>query len=559
MRKLLSLILLIGMTTMLFAGCGADDPVVAPGEDPVVDDPVDQGPDYGGTLRIALPDVPPGVWNPAFWSAGADNTIIARVFTYLGKTLVSGEIVPLAAEEWSFSDDSKTLTVKLRDDIYFHDGVQLTAADVEFSFKLLAHPDYNGPRHNFVNFLEGYDAYRAGETDVFEGVKVINDFELTFTSKDINAKFIANITAMGIMPKHLLKDVAVADMLNHPFNNSPVGSGPFKFAHHARDQYVAVEANDDYFGGRPYVDEIYFLIRNREVALMEMETGAVDWMMVEAHSIEVVEELEHVRLESFPGHHGTYLFFNLLDPRFDKLTRKGIAHAINRQGIVDDVFEGIGQVTDTPHAPMSWAYHDGLYHYDYNPEKARQFFADAGWVPGTDGILARNGEKLDIELLTIVDAVYERIVSVIKQDLEAVGLKVDLMIIDFPLWIGERLYGRPRPYTADDFDMTMIGLGLGADPDMVPFGHTTGGFNLSLWHNEESDRLLEAGLATVDLDERRAIYLEWQELYNDEMPTLNLRATSYTIAVAKRVQDAEVDWRFFPLDLYRWWIPKELQ
>lgn len=550
MKKLFSCLLSL---TLLFAlvGCGtpADDPVIGPPDDDPI---VDLGPDYGGSIKIGMIYSPPGVFNPAFATTHADICILRQVYSGLVEENDFGEFVPTLASDYWYSADGKTLTFKLHEGITFHDGHPLTAQDVAFTYNLLGHPEYNGPYANRVNYLAGYEAYNNGETDGIEGIKIINDYEISFTVKELYAKHIGD-RSMGILPKHLLEEVSVADMANHPFNNQPIAEGPFKFVSMARDQHITLEAFDDYILGRPYLDEVIMVIRVPEVALMELETGTVDWINISPENVELVSEWDHVSIMTTDEYNFHFIAFNMVDPRFDLETRKGIAHAINRIGMVNDISHGMATVIDTPIVPKSWAHHTELEHYNYDPDKARQYFADAGWSIGADGFLTRDGDTFEINLITVMAADYPRMAPIIVQNLESVGIKTTSTVVDISVWM-ERVLLRPTPYTADQYDITMIGIGLGSDPDMHALLHSGGGFNMGAFSDPESDRLLDAGLATVDIDERKAIYLEWQELFNDLLPIVPLNTPKIIAAYNRRVNDVTMDLRS-----YTWWIPKELQ
>ena len=553
MRKFLAVMLLVVLAAMVGTGCSKTEVPVTPDELPGASN----GPDYGGTIRLTLADTPPGVFNPAFSTAVTDNTINSRVYATLVRLDTLGNPEPCLAERWTYSEDGKVLTFKIREDAFFHDGVQLTAHDVEFTFKLLAHPDYAGPRGIFVNYLVGYDEYRSGATDVFTGIKVIDDFNISFTTKAVNVKQMDDRSFSGILPKHILGDVAVANLVNHPFNSAPIGAGPFRFKSMATDQYVILEANQDYFEGRPYADELLYLIRDAESALVEMELGQLDFIGISPEDSELVQEWAHVNMLLTPTTQYNLFSFNLQDPRFDLLTRKAFAHAINRQGMVDDVMYGTTAVIDSPISPASWAYHDSLHHYDYNPDLARKFLADAGWEPGPDGILTRNGDRLEMDFPVPVGTRFVKMGTIIQQNLAAIGAKVNMTVIDVPVWL-QNIAGRPKPYTADQFDITIIQIGFGGDPDLSAMFHTTGGFNFGGYYNEENDRLLEAALTVIDRAERRALYLQWQEHVNEQLPIVPLFHGAANMAMHTRLQDV-MDSNGLPQRNELWWIPKGLQ
>jgi len=218
---------------------------------------------------------------------------------------------------------------------------------------------------------------------------------------------------------------------------------------------------------------------------------------------------------------------------------------------------GTTAVIDSPISPASWAYHDGLHHYDYNPDFARELLADAGWELGPDGILTRNGERLEMDFPVPVGATFVKMGTIIQQNLAVIGAKVNMTVIDVPVWI-QTIAGRPKPYTADQFDITMIQIGFGGDPDLSAMFHTTGGFNFGGYYDEANDRLLEAALTVVDRAERRALYLQWQEYINEQLPIVPLFHGVANMAMHTRLQDV-MDSNGLPQRYELWWIPKGLQ
>lgn len=554
MRKLLSVVVILAFLVVSATGCTPKAPTTPVDPTP----PPQTGPEYGGILRLTLANTPPGVFNGAYNTAVVDGTIIDRVYSTLVRVNGVGAIEPLVAKEWSYSEDGLTLTFKLRDDVFFHDGVQLTAHDVEFTHKLLAHPDYTGTKGAYVTYLSGYADYKGGLTTEFPGIKVINDFEIAFTTSAVNVKQLNDRGMLGILPKHLLKDVPVANLANHPFNSAPIGSGPFKFKNMATDQYVELEANPDYFEGRPYVDGIVYRIRDAQASLIELELGELDYVGFNPEDLELVQEWDHISVKFIPVTNFAFVSINLQDPRFDLLTRKALTHAINRQGIVDDVMFGTTGVIESPITPASWAFNPNLEHYEYSKERARQLLADAGWTTGSDGILVRGGLKMELDFAVPAGGTFVSTGSIITQNLQEIGAKVNMRVIDLPVWI-QQILSRAKPYTADQYDLGLMQIGLGTDPDMSLMFDSNGGFNFGGFYDDESDALLAAGLKALDPEERKAIYFEWQELMRDRLPVIPIYNTVLLVAVNNRVEDAWNDAIGHPFPNQFWWIPKAKQ
>lgn len=555
---LLSLLLVVS----LFAGCGSEEPTAG-------QEPQDDGQKTGGTVRLAMWSSPAGVFNPIYYSDQYDANIIDLVFEGLTKYNEKLEIVPNIAERFEWSDDGKTVTFYLRKDVKFHDGEPLTAEDVYFTFMTICHPDYSGPRTYSVNRLKGYYEYHGKideeastednivyeiepfTADTVEGIKVIDDYTISFTAVEEYASFLEDL-GYGILPAHVFEGVEVKDIPHHEFNTKPIGTGPFKLAEYKKDQYAVLEKFDDYFEGAPKIDKIVYMIRNQETALMELESGELDICDITPQDFDMVSGWDHVDIQETMAMGYQYMAINHRRELFqDQKVRQALAYAINRQGIVDNVLQGHGAVMNAPIPPVSWAYSDDVNAYEYNVEKAKQLLAEAGWTLGSDGILEKNGKKFEVELLYPTgNAVREASAPIIKENLEAVGIKVNLQLMDFPSM-------REKAINNHDFDLCLIGWGLSFDPDASFAFHSDpakGSWNYVGYKNERSDELLDAGVATTDMEERKEIYREWCKLVNEDLPYIFLYTQNDILAINNRVKNVKLDVRGITHNIHEWYI-----
>src|SRR5690606_22793503 len=183
----------------------------------------------------------------------------------------------IAAAPPEVSEDGKVWIYRLREGVKFHDGVELTAHDVVFTYGVPRHPDYTGPR--------------AGSFTSIERVEALDDYTVRFTLSEPDARF-AMLATYAILPRHLLEHVPVAELGDYrEFNvNAPVGAGPFRFVARVRGQYLVVEAFEDYFEGRPYLDRFTFrFVSNQSAGVLLLETGEIDHLIVPTTEIRTVE------------------------------------------------------------------------------------------------------------------------------------------------------------------------------------------------------------------------------------------------------------------------------
>ena len=205
---------------------------------------------------------------------------------------------------------------------------------------------------------------------------------------------------MGIIPKHLLEKV---DINTASFNRKPIGTGPFRFAEWVTDEKIVVDANPRYFEGKPGLDGIIYRIIP-ETALNEMEifTRGVDYSGIFPYEFKRMNEIPFLKVYSQPSLGYTYIGYNLKNPLFqDKRVRQALTYAINREEIVQYVLYGLGVVATGPFPNHLWYYNPNVKPIPYDPQKARQLLAEAGWKEtNKDGVLVRDGKPFRFTLIT---------------------------------------------------------------------------------------------------------------------------------------------------------------
>jgi len=538
-----------------------------------------QEPQYGGTLKFSMYSSPEGLWIPARGASTYDvnvNNMVYEPLIQLDKNMEP--TIPRIAESWEFNDDKTKVTFKLRKDIKFHDGEPLTARDVWYTYTQIGHIDYEGTHMAYNSYLKGFDAFRedesqrgkaldyeaymSGEEDYITGIQVINDYEIAFESTDYSSRMLAD-RVLGIMPYHIWKDVPIKNQHLAEELEKPIGSGPFKFEEYARDEYVLLTAYEDYYLGRPYVDELIWAIRDQEVALMELEVGELHLAEFDPNSYNLIKGFEELDVYNDLSPVYQYMGFNLQDPKFTLKTRQAMAHAIDRQGIVDSALLGFGEVVETPIVPFHWAHNPNLEGYDYNPEKAKKMLAEDGWEMGDDGVLTRDGMKFRVELLYPTgNQVRIQSAPIIQQNLAEVGIDARLNMTDWGTLL-DKTERRGVPFNADQFDLVLVGLAGGVVPDQsakyhsrnIPDGNYVG------YSNEEFDKMLDDALTEPDREKAVKLYWEIQEVMSHDLPVLTLYSPNRLTAVSSSIHNVrpeaveDNDWRAFGLvNIHEWWI-----
>ncbi len=573
-KKLLVLFLVLSLIGAMFlTGCGNDEPTTAPEEDETTEEATDEskdepeeeveedkGPDNpalarGNILTVADADFD-GVFNPILSSSVYDSNIVAIIFDSLVTNDSKGNPIPELAEKWDISEDGKTYTFHLRKGVKFHDGHELTAEDVQFTYEMIAHDDYDGPRWNAIGDLVGAQDCRDGNTEHIEGIKIIDDYTISFTVSEVNAAKIINDFGYGIMPKHIYDFDQYSEFVGH--NQNPIGSGPFCFKRYKVGQYVEVEANEDYWDGRPKLDGIIVKYTPRDSLAAEAQAGLADITHLPAtpEDVEIATETGIIEAKNHPGNAYGYAGINLRRPKFqDKRVRKALAYALNRKAHVDAYFKGYARVCNCPVSPVSWAYPDEskLEKYEYNPEKAKELLKEAGWEDrdGDGWIENENGEKFTINWTAYTDSQYEQqLMAIMKENYKQIGIDVEIEMMEFNAVCD-------KVYTQRDFDVYNMMWSLSIDPDPTGIfdkaSDVPGGYNSIGYYNEEAEQIFADGIKETNMEKRKKLYQRWAEIANDELPYIFLDISDEIWGANIRVKNFEpsayYDWTYQVTDI----------
>lgn len=507
MKKQAWLLTLMFALVLFLAACGgktATEPEkeAEKEETPDTEEPASNEPQYGGDLIVGSTGSPT-MFNGLYSSDASSSDIEGMIFDSLvGSDL---EFNPSTenglAESVEAAEDGLTYTVKIVENAKFHDGEPLTADDVVFTYNIPLSDDYDGVRKSYF--------------EAVESVEKVDDYTIKFNMSKVDTQFPVVGLGFGILPEHILGDVPIADLGEHDFNfRNPIGSGPFKFEEWKDGEYVKVVANDDYWDGRPYLDSVtYKLVPDANAMLAQLQAGDIHyWAGVPQPDVPTVESFADatgIRLESGLALSYTFLGFNQRDDKFqDKAVRQAITHAIDREAIVANVMNGLGEVAHVPESPLSWAYNPDVPKFEYDVEKAKQMLADAGWTPGADGILEKDGKKFSFEVKTNQgNKVREDIVVILQQQLKEVGIEVKPQIVEFSSLIADIDPG------VWNFEAIVLGWSLGTDPDPSGIFHTKeieAGLNFTGYSNPELDVLMDAQLQELDREKRKQMIGEVQ-------------------------------------------------
>jgi peptide/nickel transport system substrate-binding protein len=495
-------------------------------------------PKQGGTLVFGRGGDSVGL-DPAYETDGnsfmiCDNIYEALVFYKDESTALE----PGLAESWDISPDGLTYTFHLRKGVTFHDGTPFNADAVVFSIgrmmkdrnvkffgKPLEVPAQERPPEYWVS-MEMDDTVGA--------IEAVDEYTVVFKLKRVEAPFLAN---MGMDFADIISPTA---FMKNPkeFIRNPVGTGPFKFVKWVKDDRIILEKNPDYWdkSGGPYLDQLVFRsIPENSVRFLELKTGNIHiCQFPNPADIALAEKDKNLILPTQPGINIGYLSFNHTKEPWKSSVdvRKAIAYAINRKAIVDNIYQGMGQVAKNPIPPTMWGYNDKVPGFAYDPEKAKDLLKKAGFPDGK-GLAEITLWSMPVPRPYNPDGL--KIGEAMAADLAKVGITAKVVTFEWGTYLKRQ---REQPA---DMDLFQLGwTGDNGDPDnflAVLFDGLASSAIRTQWHNERYHELMVKGRQTIDQNERAKIYEEAQQLIYDEVPVISVAHSTVIWPALKNVKD----------------------
>jgi peptide/nickel transport system substrate-binding protein len=405
--------------------------------------------------------------------------------------------VPQLAENIE-NPDPLTWVITVRRGVKFHDGHELTSADVAYTFRSLLEP-------GFISPIKG--AYR-----MVRSVEIRDRYTVVFHLTEPFLTFPGNLVVPPIGP----------DGAGPSFRDHPIGTGPYRFVSHAVDDRLELAAFDDYYGGRPRNDGIIFRFVPDDIMRgLELQKGTMDLVINDiapdiAHQLEQQPSLQTVQSQ---GTDYQYIGLNLRDPILQDLrVRQALAYAIDYQAIIKYLRRGLAYTAVGIIPPVAWAFEPNVFSYTYDPAQAKRLLDEAGY-PDPDG----DGPAIRFTLsLKVSNQEFNRLQSsVIQQNFRDVGIGLDVRMYEFATLYADVLKGAFQLYT-----LQWTG-GYAADPDIlrrVFHSQQTppSGFNRGYFSDPRVDRLIEQATASTDPAERLRLFGDVQKILAKEVPYISL-------------------------------------
>ena len=502
----------------------------------------------GGALVDAMSGEPSGLIAMMAGESSA-STIASNIFNSLLKYDKNLELTGELAQAWDVSSDQKTITFHLKPNLKWADGHALTSDDVLFTWKTVTDDKTRSPYGADYKLVKKAEAPNP------------STFKVTYEAP--YAPALDSWSGLHILPKHLLQG---QDINNTSFSRNPVGSHYYQLDQWKKGESITLKRNPNATQGQAKIDRLISrIIPDRAAQFLELMADNIDSMSLNS--------IQYARI--FParpdltakiaqykelGNSYTYLGFNLKRKPFDDVrVRQAINYAIDKQEIIDGVLLGLGLPVASPYKPGTRWSNPKLQPYPYDPQKAIALLKEAGFEDHDhDGILDKDGKPLSFEILTNQNKEREMSAVLVQRRLKEIGIDVKIRVVEWATFIS-------RFIKTGDFNVVLLGWGLGLEPDQFNIWHSSqqapGQFNFIGYHNTHVDQLLEAGRLELNPDKRMKIYHEFAEILLEDSPVVYLFAGYGLPAINKRVKG--IDDPAPPAGIghnsYEWYIPAPLR
>ena len=474
--------------------------------------PAAEQPRKGGTLNMGLP-VDPGTMDPRLQndtSAANINDLVYNGLIYNDENL---KAQPDLAEKWENPDPTHWIFY-LRKGVKFHDGTELKAADVKYTFETIIDPNFKSPRLSLYSAIQSVD--------------VVDDYTVKFNLKNPYAPLLAYLD-MGIVPK------AIAEKPDNKLAESPVGTGPFKFSKWDKGNRITLERWDGYFKTPAYLDKVVLhIIPDNSVRAVGLESGDLDLIQtpMAGQDVKRLKTKPGIKLFQTSGLGITYLNINTTDPILkDVKVRQALAYLVDRKTIVDTIYEGMDTPGVSSAIPNTWWAAPNVKGYTYDPAKAQALLAEAGWKDkGPDGILVKDGKPFKIKLTTYNDPNRMQLAQYLANDWKKVGIGVEVGIAEWAPFIAE--------VQASKHQVSIIGWLMLVDPDRAFYRQFAkeGDANWGKYYNAKVDELLTQARQIGDQAKRAELYAQAAQIIVDEAPYVYVTYQGYVCAYRDRVK-----------------------
>ncbi|MDR1961687.1 MAG: ABC transporter substrate-binding protein [Gracilibacteraceae bacterium] len=422
------------------------------------------------------------------------------------------EAKPSLAESWE-NPDELTWIFYLRQGVKFHDGSDLTAEDVKYTYDTIRDPDFGA-------------VYAANYSSIQE-VIALDEYTVQFTLSEPYSPILSNNMELSIVP-------AEADSIPD-FANKPIGTGPFKMVEWVKNEKITLEANPDYWEGAPALQRVeFYTIPSNDTRVSALESGDVDFVHtpLTPQDVSRIKGDSRFQVDEMTGLGITFAAFNHASPVLaDKQTRVGLSHFLDKEIMASELSQGLELPGQSVLVPNTWFYSD-VPGFPFDPEKGKSLLAEAGWTDTDgDGLLDRDGQKLTVRISTYTqDDLKMQYVEYMQNLFSQGGIDAQVVTNEWPTFIADVQSG--------DYDIAVFGMLNLFDPDKYMYNYlrSTAGSNWGGFSSKEFDALVEEARTVSDEAQRRDLYARAAAINNEEVMHNVLVYQGYVAMYSSKIQ-----------------------
>lgn len=489
-------------------------------------------PSHGGSFSEGVIGLPRSI-NPVLAFTDVDKDLSTLVYSGLMK-YEDGKLVGDLAKSYTISEDGLSYSFVLNDNLRFHDGTPLTTDDVEFTVQRVQDDALKSPK-------------RVDWASVT--VKKISSTEIEFVLKQPYAPFLSN-TTLGIIPKHIWKNVDAGQFIFSQYNIEPIGSGPYEVNSIKRDsggipQYYILNTFSRYHNEKPYISQVTIHFYPNEITALEAHNaGIIDNFAgvspQEALKIASSASDSTILHTPLPRIFGVFFNQNNAPVLANKEVRQALDMALNKEKIIEEVLYGYGISINSPipfgtlQATSSQKTGD--------KDAAKALLAKAGWLINTDGILEKktktSTQVLEFSIATTDAPDLKKTAEIIKTEWEELGARVTIKVFEYGD-LSQNII-KTRKY-----DALLFGEVVGKDLDLYAFWHSSQrnapGLNLSMYVNSKVDKMLEDARVNSDENIRNTTYKSFEKIIQDEVPAVFLYSPEYMYVTSSSIKGIDLE------------------
>ncbi len=470
-------------------------------------------------LIVAMAAAPVSL-DPADHRTRESENVIRNMFDGLVTRDTRSGVHMELAESMEWVDDV-TLEVKLRQGVKFHDGVDMTADDVVFTFERII-------GENMIEYPEPHSSPRKGLIAPLESIEKVDDYTVRMHFSGPWPPAMQLLVHQQIVPKHYLEEVGTEG-----FVAQPIGTGPFKFTSTKGLEEVVMERFDDYYGGAPDLEPVgpacvtqavFRIIPEASTRVAALLAGEVDIIQqVPAELIDTLSQTPGIQVKTAPGTQPKWMEMNVNQPPFDDVqVRQALNHAVDKDLIVEAIYGGRAVTLPGPLSPYNNFVNTSLVPYPYDPDRAQALLSEAGWTDSDgDGTLDKDGQPFAFTIDTLEE--WRPLAEAVASQFRDVGIDANVRFWDYSVVKPMLQAGERMAYLDDWGDSAFDPVGhFEAKWHGFVEGQAYGRGNFSGYNNERVNELIKLGETTSDVAERQQIYDEAQQIVYDEAPAVFL-------------------------------------